>query len=202
MFIQMQKRKYTLKRRADDLSATRRRIVDATMALHEEIGPRATTISAIADRAGVQRLTVYRHFPDDSALFQACSTRWLELNPPPDPADWQAQPAARDRTLAATGALYAYYDGTSAMWQRVLRDGDVPALQAPLADFAAYLDAISADLAAAWHPRGRKPRPLVATIRHAVEFATWQSLAARGLSSTQAAGLASTWIAAAAGSAS
>jgi len=78
------KRPYQLKKRAMSREETRRKIVEATMHLHEEIGPRATTISAIAERAGVQRLTVYNHFPDETAVFQACTSHWLSLNPPPD----------------------------------------------------------------------------------------------------------------------
>ncbi len=63
-------------KRAESRDETRSRIVGAAIALHEEVGPKATTISAIADRAGVQRLTVYRHFPDDASMFQACSSGW------------------------------------------------------------------------------------------------------------------------------
>jgi AcrR family transcriptional regulator len=74
------------------------------MQLHEEIGPRATTISAIADRAGVQRLTVYRHFPDETAVFQACTAHWLSLNPPPDPADWAGITDPRNRLRKRTFA--------------------------------------------------------------------------------------------------
>ncbi len=69
-------RKYELKQRAEKMSETRMRIVEATVELHEKLGPARTTISAIADRAGVQRLTVYRHFPDERSLFRACSGHW------------------------------------------------------------------------------------------------------------------------------
>ncbi len=73
----MTKRSYNLGQRASSQEETPRRIVDATVALHEEIGPRATTISAIAEKASVQRLTVYRHFPDETELFKACTSHWF-----------------------------------------------------------------------------------------------------------------------------
>jgi Transcriptional regulator len=90
-------RRYELKQRAASLAQTRQRIVDATVALHGSVGPARTTISAIAELAGVQRLTVYRHFPDELALFQACSGHWATLHPAPDPATWAevADPAER-----------------------------------------------------------------------------------------------------------
>ena len=79
------------------------------MRLHEELGPRATTISAIAEEAGVQRLTVYRHFPDETAVFQACTAHWLGLNPPPDPSGWAAIEDPLERLKAALTAFYRYY---------------------------------------------------------------------------------------------
>ena len=84
----MATRKYTQSRRAEQQSETRRRIVDAVYALHGEIGPARTTIKAIAERAGVERLTVYRHFADEREIFTACSAHFQEEMPPPDPAAW------------------------------------------------------------------------------------------------------------------
>src|SRR4051812_2777134 len=81
-----QPRKYTKRRRAESEQETRRRITEAAVALHGTIGPARTTISAVAEKAGVQRATVYRHFPDDESLFAACSGHWVAMNPPPDPA--------------------------------------------------------------------------------------------------------------------
>jgi AcrR family transcriptional regulator len=145
------KRRYTLKERAKSQAETRQRIVEATMALHEEIGPRATTISAIAARAGVQRLTVYRHFPDENAVFQACTSHWLSLNSPPDPEAWEGAGDLAAQREAALAAFHAYYARTRAMWHAAHRDvADVPALQEPMAQFAAYVagvaDALGADL--------------------------------------------------------
>ena len=134
------KRAYTLRKRAESQDETRHRIVEATMHLHEEIGPRATTISAIAERAGVQRLTVYRHFPDETAVFQACTTHWLSLHPPPDPAAWSDTEDGLDRARQALNAFYSYYAGTERMWSAAFRDvAEVPALQAPMAEVAAFM---------------------------------------------------------------
>lgn len=192
-------RKYTLRKRAEEQAHTRSRIVEAAMQLHGEVGPRATTISAIADRAGVQRLTVYRHFSDESALFAACSSHWLEQNPVPDPRAWSAVADPRERSIAAVGALYRYYRGTEAMWTRVLRDADLPALRAPLAGFDGYLDGVCRDICAAWRrSNGRRSRALETTVRHVVEFSTWRSLAGRHLGDARATALAASWIEAAA----
>src|SRR3954454_19384323 len=83
-------RKYELKERARRQDETRRRITEATVELHRTVGAARTTISAIAEKAGVERLTVYRHFPDEGSLFDACSAHWIEANPLPDPAAWAA----------------------------------------------------------------------------------------------------------------
>ena len=82
------RRAYRKRRRADREADTRRQITEATVELHGTIGPARTTIKGIAAQAGVQRATVYRHFPDLESLFLACSTHWASLNPPPDPAAW------------------------------------------------------------------------------------------------------------------
>src|SRR3954469_20083307 len=81
-------RKYELKKRAERQAETRRRIVEATEELHRTVGPARTTISEIAERAGVQRLTVYNHFPEERELFAACSAHFMAEVPPPSPRDW------------------------------------------------------------------------------------------------------------------
>src|SRR5688572_5888882 len=103
-------RKYELKRRAERQAETRRRIVDATVGLHTSVGPARTTISAIAERAGVERHTVYAHFPDERALFQACSTHWRELHPLPDSARWESIADPQRRLRAALQDVYAWYE--------------------------------------------------------------------------------------------
>jgi AcrR family transcriptional regulator len=175
------KRSYEMRKRRESQQATRQRIVEATMHLHEEIGPRATSISAIAERAGVQRLTVYRHFPDETAVFQACTAHWLSLHPLPDPAAWKSIADATARTRAALLALYGYYRSTCRMWDAAWREApDVPALHEPMARVGAYLHAIGEDLADGFEPRHDRTA-LAATIHHALAFPTWQSLDANGL---------------------
>lgn len=191
----MKKRPYKLGKRAQSRDATRERIVTALMQLHEDVGPRNTTISAIAERAGVQRLTVYRHFADETELFQACTSRWLELNPPPDPDTWSGIADPFDRCRTALRSLYAYYRATERMWTVSFRDeSEVPALHGPMKAFREYVERIACDLLAALHaPEATRPA-VAATVRHSVEFGTWASLGAHGLDDTAAAELAAAWV--------
>ena len=101
-------RRYELKRGAEQQEATRRSIVEATMGLHESVGPARTTVSAVAERAGVQRLTVYRHFPDERALLAACSGHWVATNPAPDPGPWRKIRDPQERLRRALGEIYAF----------------------------------------------------------------------------------------------
>jgi len=191
----MKKRKYTLKRRAEQQDRTRERIVDAAMALHEEIGPADTTISALAERAGVQRLTVYRHFEDEGAILQACSTKWLGLHPPPDFSAIQADdPIGVTRAMLA--ALYAYYEGNERMWSSLYKDmGRSEALEEPMAKFESYLSSMREALLAAWRPA--RSSGLRATLAHALRFSTWQSLSDQRLSRNAITALVCEWVAAA-----
>src|SRR5690554_4208187 len=149
MLNHMTRRRYKLSKRATQAEETRRRIVEATGELHAEVGPAATTISAIAERAGVQRLTVYRHFPEPKQLFEACSALSEERHPSPDPEQWQSITDPHARTLAALTALYRYYAADAKGLQLVLRDAAVlPELQETLSPFTEYIQAIAGDLAA------------------------------------------------------
>jgi len=192
----MSKRPYTKRRRADREAQTRRRIVAAAAELHGEKGARDTTISAIAARAGVQRLTVYRHFQDDHALFRACTAHWLAANPPPDPAQWRDLHAAADRTRTSLAAVYAYYRRTGEMWRLAYRDrDDVPALQGPMQEFENYLADIREDLLAAWSPPRTTAAAVRATLGHGLRYGTWQSLSAEGLADEDMAALCVAWVA-------
>src|SRR5215813_1118387 len=117
-----QKRAYRMTRRAENEEQTRLRITESAVALHEELGPARTSISAIADRAGVRRSTVYRHFPDEDALFAACSAHWRAANPPPDPRTWTSIDDPDKRTRAALHELYSFYADTQSMYVSLLRD--------------------------------------------------------------------------------
>jgi AcrR family transcriptional regulator len=171
-------RTYRMKRRAELEEQTRLRITESAMALHEELGPARTTISAIAERAGVRRSTVYRHFPDEKTLFDACSSHWAALNPPPDPGAWASIPDPRERTEAALRELYAYYGRTEEMFASLLRDeAVVPEIHRRMGEFRGYLHAAQDVLMAGRGLRGRAARRTRAAIGHAAAFPTWRSLA-------------------------
>ena len=112
------KRKYELKQRAAEMAETRLRITEAAVELHGTIGPARTTVSAIAERAGVQRHTVYRHFPTDADLFGACSAHYIAANPLPDQAPWRAIADPQRRLARALDDLYAYYERTEPMFSK------------------------------------------------------------------------------------
>lgn len=186
-------RPYRKTRRAEAQEATRQRIVEAAIALHEELGPRATTISAIAERAGVQRLTVYRHFPDDESLFQACSSGWMDLNPLPDIEALGAGLSPGERLAAAISAFHRYYRQTEGMLTSIYRDASlVPAVAAPVEAMTAEIEASAAALAAGVD--NGDSEPVRASIGHALAFATWRDLAGRGLADEAITGLTLNWI--------
>ncbi len=178
-------RPYRLRARADAMDRTRARITEAAIALHGSIGPAATTISAVAERAGVTRATLYRHFPNDEALFAACSAEWRSANPAPDTGAWEAIPDPRDRLETALPALYRWYRSSEGMRANLLRDLAVlpPAIRAGI---ASYPQRVADVLDAGW-PRPSRLRR--AAIGHGVAFGTWQSLAHEGLADAEAARL-------------
>jgi AcrR family transcriptional regulator len=172
-----QKRPYRKTRRAELEDRTRLRITESAVALHEELGPARTSISAVAERAGVRRSTVYRHFPDDEALFAACSSHWRSANPLPDPRAWSAIEEPSERTRAALRELYAFYGRTEGMITSLLRDESVvPVVQRRLGDLYGYLRAIQDALMAGRGLRGRRARRTRGAIGHALAFPTWRSL--------------------------
>jgi len=186
-------RKYTKRRRAEAEQETRQRITEAAVELHGSVGPARTTISAIADRAGVQRATVYRHFPDEEALFAACSSHWAMANPRPDPSVWSEIADADERLRHALRDLYAYFGRNEAMLTNVTRDRPlVDAMAKPSAAMAAYFETVIETIAAG-RPRRRRVR---AAIGHAVSFAAWQSLVGQqGLDEQQAVELMAAMVA-------
>ncbi|MDQ6887251.1 MAG: TetR/AcrR family transcriptional regulator [Gemmatimonadota bacterium] len=174
----MTPRRYQLRQRAERQAETRRRIVEAVVALHRLVGPAQTTISAIAERAGVERLTVYRHFADDSVLFAACSAHFAAEVPPPDPSAWIGVDDPRERLRAALLAFYGYYRSGEDMLAHVSRDAPrLPALAAVLAPWGKFVGATRVKLLDGWKARGRARGRLSAAIAHALRFETWQSLA-------------------------
>jgi len=173
-----EKRRYEMKKRAERQRETRRRIVEVTVELHRTRGPANTTISEIAQRAGVNRLTVYNHFPEVTDLLRACSRSWTERHPAPDPTPWAqiSDPLVRLRTALA--ALYSFYARTEPMRANVLRDAQtMPELAALLEDSVVpYLEEVRDLLAEGWEVRGKERRRLLATLALALDFHTWRSL--------------------------
>ena len=177
-------RPYQLKRRAERQDETRRRIVEAAIELHQTVGPAATTMSDIAERAQVGRVTVYRHFPDEPTLARACSGLYFERHPAPDFDRWReiSDPAERLRT--ALRETYAYHRATEAMMTRVLADARDHEVMAP---YHALWRHAADVLAVPWRARGRRRTLLRAGIALALSFDTWRSLVReQGLTDDQA----------------
>jgi AcrR family transcriptional regulator len=180
--------KYTLKRRAEQQEETRRRIVEAIVELHKTIGPVKTTITAIAEGAGVERLTVYRHFPNEVELFRACSDHWRAAHPPPDVNRWKAFDDPRERLQTALFDIYEYYTEVAPMLGNVLRDADLlPVLANQLAGYRHFVALAQSLLADGFASLEEHNVALRAAIGHAVSFDTWRSLVeTQGLSAAQA----------------
>ena len=184
-------RKYDMKRRDKRQEETRRRIVEATVELHETVGMVRTTISAIAEKAGVQRLTVYRHFPDERALFSACTGHWMAANPPPDPASWTHIADPEERLRLALAEVYAYHQRTEPMMVNVVRDAQVHPLTREMAEpYLQHWDRMRYVLATGWGAQDQRLTLLLAALGHALDFQTWRSLVRQqGLDNEQAVGL-------------
>lgn len=171
-----EKRSYVKRKRAEDEAQTRERIARAAVELHGSVGPAFTSISAVAQRAGVRRATVYRHFPDETALFTACSNRWLAENPLPELGHLTGIGDGRQRLVAALDSLYPYYRSNARMLSNVIRDAEAsPALGATLAGFQAWLDGVEAVLHDGLAATPDRDPPLRnAAIAHALSFSAWR----------------------------
>ena len=181
MATESKQRPYRKRRRAEAEAATRERIAAAAMRLHGTVGPARTTISAVAEEAGVQRATVYRHFPDEEALFGACSAHWAALHPPPDATRWAAAQDPDERLRVALGELYAWYGSDERMFVNTRRDAAlVPAMAKPVRAGRAALEAMVEALMRGRPERGARRRRVRAAIRHATAFGTWYSLTREG----------------------
>ena len=185
------KRPYRKKRRAELEKETRRRITESAVELHGTVGPSRTSMSAIAERAGVRRSTLYRHFPDEVAVFAACSAHWISENPPPDLARWADVADPAGRLEAALEELYAFYGRTERMYANLHRDEEiVPAVKSQFAGFRGYLAAARTTLLRGRPARGRARARAGAAIGHALAFTTWRSLVReQGLDDREAAEL-------------
>jgi AcrR family transcriptional regulator len=196
-----QKRQYRKKRRAELEEQTRLRITQSAVALHGTLGPSRTSISAVAAHAGVRRSTLYRHFPDEAALFAACAGHWMAGNPLPDLERWAAIEPPDERLGVALQELYAHYRRTERMMENLLRDEEsVPVVKELFAGFHEYIAGARKALLSGRTARGVPRRRLLAAIGHALAFSTWHSLVReQGLEDSQAAELMHRLVGAAAG---
>jgi len=170
-------RRYRKRLRAEQERQTRQAITEAAVKLHGTVGPARTTVSAIAEEAGVQRATVYRHFPDEQALFRACSGHYMSMHPLPDPARWAevADPGARVREALAD--VYRWWDETEDMMSRVIRDAPlVDSMSEQIEARVAFFDHVAETLMRGRGLRGKHRARVEAAIHHALALSTWQSL--------------------------
>jgi AcrR family transcriptional regulator len=186
-----QRRTYTLKARAEQQADTRRRIVEATAALHEEVGPARTTVAEIARRAGVSRLTIYNNFPDEKELFAACGDYWLALNPPPDPSAVFGIEDPAERLRAVLRPFYTWYRRTARASENMHRDRLVlPAFDAVMRiRLDPEVSNLADTLAAGFAPAARSAKGLRAAVALALDFWTWRRLSQEGLTDDAAADL-------------
>ncbi len=193
------KRPYKMKRRAEQEAQTRQRITESAVELHGTLGPARTSMKAVAEKAGVPRSTVYRHFADEEALFGACSAHWGAENPPPDVSAWAGIDDPDERLRTALDELYAYYRRAGGMIEKLLRDeAAVPVVAELFAPFHQFIAAITDLLMQGRGLRGKARDRVRAAIGHAVSFRTWQQLAGEaGLGDEEAAELMRRLVAAA-----
>ena len=170
-----------MRTRAKSAGQTRQRIVDAALALYGARGPADTTISAVAEFARVQRLTVYRHFPDERLLLDACWDSWSLLHPLPPVQRWAEIADPRQRLRAALDALYTYYEAAGGLLERLLIDrARMPALAEVMQPFDRWSADARERLIEGWEAHGRSRQWVIALIDHALRFTTWASLVRGG----------------------
>jgi AcrR family transcriptional regulator len=161
-------------KRAERVEETRQRIIEAAVKMHETVGPATTTIAGVAAMAGVTRLTVYRHFPDQEALYAACSAHWMAGQVMPDPGRWSAIEGAVDRFRAGLADLYRYYWEGEAMLARVY--GEIASMPEGMRERLAQMElGYRQALLTPFGAKGRNRR-LRAVVGHATSFWTWRSL--------------------------
>jgi AcrR family transcriptional regulator len=165
-------RTYTLRRRAEQQAQTRKRIVAAAIDLHGSVGPALTTVSMIAERAGVQRHTFYAHFPDERSLFLACSAAAAERDPLPDAGPWSAIEDPGERLLVGLRALYDWYARNAELAACILRDAEYHALTREVTErqFGPAMSGYREVLGAGLNARQR------GLLRVALSFFTWRTL--------------------------
>ena len=169
-------RTYRMGRRAESVDLTRQRITDAAVRLHTTVGPSATSMSAVAEAAGITRLTLYRHFPSKDALFGACMGHWRSLHPPPDPDTWRAISSFRARAATAIDELYGWYAQNGDELYPIYRDAAFTPQSNQRARRATNDRIVAAVLGDASAAKGLAGRRLKAALGHVISFWTWRSL--------------------------
>lgn len=172
-----EKRTYRMTRRAEAQDATRLRITESAVELHRTLGPSQTTMAAVAEHAGVQRSTLYRHFPDETSLFAACSAHWYALHPPPDVARWRDIADPQVRLVTGLTELYRWYRDTGTMLDALIRDHTlVPGVGRRFGAFYERLDRARDILLAGRGLRARRRAEVSALLRLALTFESWRAL--------------------------
>ena len=173
----MSRGKYNLKKRAERQEETRQRITEAAVELHQTVGPARTTISMIADKAGVQRHTFYKHFPEEIQLHRACAAHYMALKPPPDPEAWQQIFDPEMRLRQALTETYAYYRQTESMMDNVLRDAQVhPLVSEVCTPLFQHWERMRDILAVGWKVNSEHRSMLLSALALALDFGTWRLL--------------------------
>lgn len=185
-------RPYRLRERARKMEETRQRITEAAVELHRSVGPARTTVSEIAERAGVRRMTVYNHFPSDAELIGACSSHFVQQNPPPDPAPWKEIEDPAARIAFALSELYSYYHRNADMLANVLRDAAIVSALAEINEekWWPYVDAVLDALVEEDDSADRRT-----AMRLVLDFWTWKKLSDSGLDDSSSVRLASKMVA-------
>jgi AcrR family transcriptional regulator len=179
--VSSEKRPYRMRQRAEAQDATRLRITESAVELHQTLGPSQTTMAAVAEHAGVQRSTLYRHFPDETALFAACSAHWYARHPPPDVSRWVDVADPQERLVVGLTELYTWYRSAGSMLDNLIRDEHlVPAVEQRFRAFHARLDEAHSVLLEGRRLRGRRRANVSALIRLALKFESWRALCREG----------------------
>jgi len=191
------KRKYEQRLRAEKQAETRRRIVEATVMFHQTVGPSRTRVVDICRKAGVQRATFYRIFPDELSLFKECRAFVAGESPLPDPNACGSIEDPIRRLQSGLAAAYEYYGKHEQAMAVIIRDSEImPAGGA----FFQYQDQLRDVMAAAWKARGKRKARILAACGHAADFQAWRSLARKqGLDDRDVIEAMATLVAAAAG---
>lgn len=172
-------RTYTMNKRAKKQEETRQRIVEAAVALHEDPGPARTTISAIAERAGVERLTVYRHFATEEEIFDACSAHFESMHPMPDARAWENLADPRESLTRGLEEIYRYYESAEPMLSSTFRDAElVPAMNGAVERYTQHFEGVFTSLCSRWQASSdEEAQRIAAAIRLVMAFETWRVLA-------------------------